>query len=569
MTITPYAHQDLPIDLIKPGNNSRSNLSVPKALINSIKEAGIINPISVKSNAPDEENYTIIAGHRRHAAATKAGLTEIPCVVYNGELKDGDEEFIALAENHHRLELSDLDYADAFSALSNKTDKEIADLFGVTAWFVKQRRALSSIHPKLKKWIRKNDITMRDAERIASLHSQQQKELAKHIAKPDFNQLVWDAHRTSTKMRESEALFQLKDYDGLFTEDLFNDVGERYFADPDQAALLQKVSVEKWIDTLKQVGWEVEILKEGNYHWDTHSGIDYAAYLPESVVTKYQELLMDYREKPRAFLSYLSYHIPKVEGWNEFTANRRTIVVSQRDGKFRFDAFLKSRKSSTLSTESTAQSKPKYGPTLLQAMAAHKGDILTESWLNGPADSAMQCFTMAAVILQAGDISLSHSSYSDKVEDRREVTRPTVGYFENPQDILVLMQLGKEDLLSLFTRVVGAKIGLMDALPGTKKRPTIADVMAQVLEVSMWKKFQPTEQVLRQFNLKELQKWARKHKLAFHKASKKKDMIGMLLSFYKKNPGVTYCPNDFEFTSIDSIKHFDIERKFGISVKAP
>ena len=85
----------------------------------------------------------------------------------------------------------------------------------------------------------------------------------------------------------------------------------------------------------------------------------------------------------------------------------------------------------------------------------------------------------------------------------------------------------------------------------------------------MWKKFQPTEQVLRQFNLKELQKWARKHKLAFHKASKKKDMIGMLLSFYKKNPGVTYCPNDFEFTSIDSIKHFDIERKFGISVKAP
>ena len=362
MTITPYAHQDLPIDLIKPGNNSRSNLSVPKALINSIKEAGIINPISVKSNAPDEENYTIIAGHRRHAAATKAGLTEIPCVVYNGELKDGDEEFIALAENHHRLELSDLDYADAFSALSNKTDKDIADLFGVTAWFVKQRRALSSIHPKLKKWIRKNNITMRDAERIASLHSQQQKELAKHIAKPDFNQLVWDAHRTSTQMRESEALFPLKDYDGLLTEDLFNDVGERYFTDPEQAALLQKVAVEKWIDTLKQVGWEVEVLKEGNYHWNTHSGVDYADFLPASHVKQYQDLLADYRDNPKGFLAYLAYQVPKVKGWNELTANRRTIVVSQRDGKFRFDAFLKSTKSSTLSTESTAKSKPKYGP---------------------------------------------------------------------------------------------------------------------------------------------------------------------------------------------------------------
>lgn len=60
----------------------------------SIREHGLFQPLDV---TPDGENYTILAGHRRHAALVSLGIKEAPCVVL-----DGDEQMslaVLLGEN--------------------------------------------------------------------------------------------------------------------------------------------------------------------------------------------------------------------------------------------------------------------------------------------------------------------------------------------------------------------------------------------------------------------------------------------------------------------------------------
>lgn len=63
-------------------------------LVASIREHGLLQPLVV---TPDGDNYTILAGHRRHAAAASLGMREVPCVVL--EADEQDSLAVLLGEN--------------------------------------------------------------------------------------------------------------------------------------------------------------------------------------------------------------------------------------------------------------------------------------------------------------------------------------------------------------------------------------------------------------------------------------------------------------------------------------
>ena len=70
-----------------------------EALALSIKENGILSPVVVRP-IEGTENYEIISGHRRIFAAKKAGLTEVPALIY---AIIHEEAIIALVDsNLHR-----------------------------------------------------------------------------------------------------------------------------------------------------------------------------------------------------------------------------------------------------------------------------------------------------------------------------------------------------------------------------------------------------------------------------------------------------------------------------------
>lgn len=110
----------LPVALLLPHpHNPRGTVdpSSVQELAESIKEKGIIEPLIVVPNRDKGRrwqinNYTIVAGHRRHAAAVLAERQTVPCLVR--EMNDGEQEDLMLVENLQREDLTLFQEAKAF-----------------------------------------------------------------------------------------------------------------------------------------------------------------------------------------------------------------------------------------------------------------------------------------------------------------------------------------------------------------------------------------------------------------------------------------------------------------------
>src|SRR5436309_1231388 len=72
--------------LIRHSANARDRRECGKDevtdLASSIREHGLLQPLVI---TPDGEDYTILAGHRRHAALIRLGIDTAPCVVVEGD----------------------------------------------------------------------------------------------------------------------------------------------------------------------------------------------------------------------------------------------------------------------------------------------------------------------------------------------------------------------------------------------------------------------------------------------------------------------------------------------------
>lgn len=70
------------------------------ALIESIREQGILSPLIVRPKKNTEDEYEIVSGHRRFRAAVKAGIKEVPALIVP---LDRDAAAIAVVDsNLHR-----------------------------------------------------------------------------------------------------------------------------------------------------------------------------------------------------------------------------------------------------------------------------------------------------------------------------------------------------------------------------------------------------------------------------------------------------------------------------------
>jgi len=103
----------------------------------SIRRIGIIVPLLVR---PDGDLYTVVAGHRRLAAAKQVGLRGVPCCVRNDSSAWGTE--VSLAENLFRTDLTPVEQA---SAIKDIIDQKIMDVAEVARmvhrsenWVVRQ-----------------------------------------------------------------------------------------------------------------------------------------------------------------------------------------------------------------------------------------------------------------------------------------------------------------------------------------------------------------------------------------------------------------------------------------------
>lgn len=102
----PVAFRMVPVGDLHPNpRNLRADLGDLGGLASSIKDGGVRQPLRVTPR--DEGGYWIVAGHRRHAAAAQAGLSDLPCVVDGGERLAAADVTDMLVENTQREDLTD------------------------------------------------------------------------------------------------------------------------------------------------------------------------------------------------------------------------------------------------------------------------------------------------------------------------------------------------------------------------------------------------------------------------------------------------------------------------------
>src|SRR5512141_667693 len=120
----------IPLSMIEPNDDQpRTSLGNIEELAASIREKGVLEPILVRSIAPNR--YQIISGERRYRAATLAGLDEIPAIEL--DVDDKEQLEIALIENIQRKDLTPFEEAEGFYVLQQKfgyTHEKISQVIG-------------------------------------------------------------------------------------------------------------------------------------------------------------------------------------------------------------------------------------------------------------------------------------------------------------------------------------------------------------------------------------------------------------------------------------------------------
>lgn len=146
-----------PIDRLSPNpHNPRFaiNESGLHELAASIKAQGVLQPLLITPAG------LVIAGHRRLAAARKAGLTEVPVVVR--DMTVVEQQAIMLVENLQREDLSPIEEARGYKGLLTTMVAlaEVARAVGVTTARVKMRLVLLNLDEVVQMMVHRGDLPL-------------------------------------------------------------------------------------------------------------------------------------------------------------------------------------------------------------------------------------------------------------------------------------------------------------------------------------------------------------------------------------------------------------------------
>ena len=171
-------------------------------LSNSIKEHGIIQPITVRKIGRD--NFQIISGERRYQASKIANINEIPCYIRIAN----DEEMLemAIVENIQRKDLNSIEIGLSYQRLieeCNLTHEQLSNKVSKNRSTITNFLRLLKLPIVVQKALRDSTITMGHARALLSFSSEQ--EILKAYNKIlSENLSVRLTEQMSTKVKENK-----------------------------------------------------------------------------------------------------------------------------------------------------------------------------------------------------------------------------------------------------------------------------------------------------------------------------------------------------------------------------
>ena len=162
---------EIDLDKIKVNPNQPRREFNPEALqelADSIKEIGIIQPITSRETAEDE--YQIIAGERRFRAAQMAGLKTIPAYIRTAS--DENVMEMALIENIQREDLNSVEIALAYQHLLDQyklTQERLSERVGKNRATIANYLRLLKLPAEIQMGLQNKQIEMAHARALVSL----------------------------------------------------------------------------------------------------------------------------------------------------------------------------------------------------------------------------------------------------------------------------------------------------------------------------------------------------------------------------------------------------------------
>ena len=196
-------------------------------LIESIQTQGILSPLIVRPIENTEE-YEVVSGHRRLHAAQKAGITEIPALIY---ALDRDSAAIAVVDsNLHREHILPSEKAfayklkaDALKHQGQRTDitseqiapklstEVIGEQEGISKDTVKRYIRLTYLIPEFLEKMDQGEIALSVGVELSFLDESSQREVLEQCAindcTPSYSQ-AWRMHRAEREGTLTTAVIQ-------------------------------------------------------------------------------------------------------------------------------------------------------------------------------------------------------------------------------------------------------------------------------------------------------------------------------------------------------------------------
>ena len=192
-------------------------------LIESIQTQGILSPLIV-GPIENTDKYEVISGHRRLHAAQKAGITEVPALIY---ALDRDSAAIAVVDsNLHREHILPSEKAFAYKMkyeamkhqgtscqLGTKlcTDEQIAEKANDSARQIQRYIRLTHLIPELLEFMDENRMALSVGVELSFLDEQSQRNVLEQCemndCTPSYSQ-AWRMHKADREGTLTKAAIQ-------------------------------------------------------------------------------------------------------------------------------------------------------------------------------------------------------------------------------------------------------------------------------------------------------------------------------------------------------------------------
>ncbi len=192
-------------------------------LIESIQTQGVLSPLIVRPIENTDE-YEVISGHRRLHAAQKAGLTDVPALIY---ALDRDSAAIAVVDsNLHREHILPSEKAFAYKlkyealkhqgtscqvGTKSRTDEQIAENANESARQIQRYIRLTYLISEFLEKMDRNEIALSVGVELSFLDESSQREVLEQCAindcTPSYSQ-AWRMHRADREGALTKATIQ-------------------------------------------------------------------------------------------------------------------------------------------------------------------------------------------------------------------------------------------------------------------------------------------------------------------------------------------------------------------------